>query len=105
MWELNIPEADFDIRKLVCEEWIMRSLWERDISTAVPNNWQAEFGKAPGTEEGKMQHSCFPKLFMFREVGMQVSLVTMSHPSMITVAPPPCLPLIRGNMGLWGPKV
>jgi hypothetical protein len=26
MWELNIPEADFDIRKLVCEELIMRSL-------------------------------------------------------------------------------
>jgi hypothetical protein len=38
-----------------------------------------------------MQH--IPKLFMFREVGTQVSLVTMSHPSLRTVAPPPCLPL------------
>jgi hypothetical protein len=32
-------------------------------------------------------------LFTFREVGMQVSLLTMSHPSLRTVAPPPCLPL------------
>jgi hypothetical protein len=30
---------------------------------------------------------------MFREVGMQVSLVTMPCPSPITVAPHPCLPL------------
>jgi hypothetical protein len=30
---------------------------------------------------------------MFREVGTQVSLVTMSHHSLRTVAPPPCLPL------------
>jgi hypothetical protein len=30
---------------------------------------------------------------MFREVGMQVSLVTMSNPSLRTVVPPPCLPL------------
>jgi hypothetical protein len=30
---------------------------------------------------------------MFREVEMQVSLVTMSHPSQRTVAPPPCLTL------------
>jgi hypothetical protein len=53
------------------------------MSTVVLNNLQAEFGMAPAAEggEGKMQHSCFPKLFMFREVGMQVSLVTMSHPS------------------------
>jgi hypothetical protein len=29
-----------------CGEWIMRSLWELDISKAVPNNWQAEFGMA-----------------------------------------------------------
>jgi hypothetical protein len=31
--------------------------------------------------------------FMFREVGMQVSLVTMSRSSPRTVALPPCLPL------------
>jgi hypothetical protein len=40
-----------------------------------------------------MQHSCFPKLFRFREVATQVSLVTVSCPSPRTVAPPPCLPL------------
>jgi hypothetical protein len=32
-------------------------------------------------------------LFTFREVGTQVSLVTMSCPSPSTVAPPPYLPL------------
>jgi hypothetical protein len=39
----------------------MRSLRELDISTAVSNNLQAEFGMAPAAEEGegKMQHSCF----------------------------------------------
>jgi hypothetical protein len=61
----------------------------------VPNDLQAEFGTAPATEEskGKMQHSCFPKLFKFREVGRQVSLVTMSCPSPRSVAASPCLPL------------
>jgi hypothetical protein len=62
------------------------------MSTAVPNNLQAEFGTAPATEEGekaKCRTAAFPKLFKFRELGMQVSLVTMSRP----VAPPPCLPL------------
>jgi hypothetical protein len=46
---------------LCCGEWIMRSLWELYISTVVPNDLQAEFGKAPAAEEseGKMQHSCF----------------------------------------------
>jgi hypothetical protein len=29
----------------------------------------------------------------FREVAMQVSLVTVSHPSLRTIVPPPCLPL------------
>jgi hypothetical protein len=43
--------------------------------------------------ETKCSTAAFPKLFMFTEVGMQVSLVTMSHPSQRTVAPPPCLPL------------
>jgi hypothetical protein len=56
----------------------------------VSNNLQAEFGMAPAAEEGKMQHSCFHKMLMFRS---QVSLVIMSHPSPRTVVPPPCLPL------------
>jgi hypothetical protein len=32
-------------------------------------------------------------LFTFREAGKQGPLVTMSHPSLSIVAPPPCLPL------------
>jgi hypothetical protein len=39
--------------------------------------------------EGKYSTAVFPKLFTFREVGMQVSLVTMSRPTLRTVAPPP----------------
>jgi hypothetical protein len=35
----------------------------------------------------------FPKLSTFREVGMQVSLVTMSCSFLRTVTPFPCLPL------------
>jgi hypothetical protein len=34
-----------------CGEWIMRSLREIVISTAVLNDLQAEFGTAPATEE------------------------------------------------------
>jgi hypothetical protein len=66
-----------------------------DISTVVLNDLQAEFGTAPASEENeaKCSTAAFPKLFMFREVGSQVSLVTMSCPSLRTVAPPPCLPL------------
>jgi hypothetical protein len=41
----------------------------------------------------KCSTAAFPKLFTFREVGMQVFLVTMSHPFWRTVAPPPCLTL------------
>jgi hypothetical protein len=41
----------------------------------------------------KCSSAAFPKLFTLREVGSQVSLVTMSCPSLRTVAPPPCLPL------------
>jgi hypothetical protein len=54
---------------------------------------------APAAEESERQNAT-QLLFLsclsserFREVGMQVSLVTMSHPSLITVAPSPCLPL------------
>jgi hypothetical protein len=43
--------------------------------------------------KAKCSTAAFLKLFMFREVGMQVSLVTMSRSSPRTVAPPPCLPL------------
>jgi hypothetical protein len=52
---------------------------------------------APGTEESKAQCSSadFPKLFTFREVGRQLSLVTVSRLSPRTVAPSPCLPLDR----------
>jgi hypothetical protein len=61
----------------------------------VPNNWQADFGMAPASEESKAECSsaAFPKLFRFREAGRQVSLVTMPCPSLRTVAPPPCLPV------------
>jgi hypothetical protein len=49
---------------------------------------------APASEECKMQHSCFSCfLHSEKKVGMQVSLVTMSHPSLRTVALPSCLPL------------
>jgi hypothetical protein len=43
--------------------------------------------------EAKRSTAAFPKLFMVREAGTQVSLVTMSHTSLSTAAPPPCLPL------------
>jgi hypothetical protein len=61
----------------------------------VLNDLHGEFGMAPAAKgsEGKMQHRCFPKLFMFPKVGMQVSLVTMSCSSPRTVASPPYLPL------------
>jgi hypothetical protein len=35
----------------------MRSLQELDISTAVPNNQQAEFGMALSTEESEVQNA------------------------------------------------
>jgi hypothetical protein len=57
---------------------------------------QAEFGRAPAPEErekAKCSTAAFPKLFTVREAGPQVSLVTMTHPSPRTAAPPPCLPL------------
>jgi hypothetical protein len=50
----------------------------------------------PAAEESKKARcstAAFPKLFTFREVGTQVSPVTMSRPSLRTVAPPPCLPV------------
>jgi hypothetical protein len=54
------------------------------------------FGMAPAAEESKRQKcstAVFPTLSTFTEVGTQVSLVTMSCPSLRTVALPPCLPL------------
>jgi hypothetical protein len=52
---------------------------------------------APSTEENekaKCSTAAFPKLFTSeKEVGTQVSLVTMSYPSPRTVVPPPYLPL------------
>jgi hypothetical protein len=66
------------------------------ISTVVRNDLQAEFGTAPAAEETERQDATqllFLSCFKLREVGKQVSLVTMSLPSPRTVAPPPCLPL------------
>jgi hypothetical protein len=37
----------------MCGEWIMRSLWELDISTVALSDLQAEFGMAPAAEESK----------------------------------------------------
>jgi hypothetical protein len=48
------------------------------------NDLQAEFGTASAAEENKKakcRTAAFPKLFTFREVGTQVSLVMMSGPS------------------------
>jgi hypothetical protein len=46
------------------------------------------------SEKAKCSTAAFPKLFgSEKEVGTQVSLVTMSHPFPRTVALPPCLPL------------
>jgi hypothetical protein len=57
----------------------------------VLSDLQAKFGTT--AEEAKCSTAAFPKLFIFSEVGRQVSLVTVSSPSLRTVAPPPCLPL------------
>jgi hypothetical protein len=40
-----------------------------------------------------MQLTAIRKLFKFREAETQIPIVTMSCSSLITVAPPPCLPL------------
>jgi hypothetical protein len=64
-WYIHVPAAPipglgyWDKKKAqgtcfhVCGEQIMRSLWELDISTAVLNDLQAEFGTAPATEESE----------------------------------------------------
>jgi hypothetical protein len=63
----------------------------------VLHDLQAGFGTAPATEESKKANystAAFPKLFTLeKEIGMQISLVTMACPSPRTVAPPPCLAL------------
>jgi hypothetical protein len=38
-------------------DWIIRSLWKLVISTAVPNNQQAEFGTASAAEVSKVQNA------------------------------------------------
>jgi hypothetical protein len=78
-----------------CGERIMRSLWELDTSTVVLNDLQAVWhGPSRRREqEAKCSTAVFPTLSTFTEIGTQVSLVTMSHPSLRTVALPPCLPL------------
>jgi hypothetical protein len=57
------------------------------------NNPQAELAWPQPQKREKCIKAAFPKMFPFREVGSQVSLVTVSHPSLRTVVPPPCLPL------------
>jgi hypothetical protein len=47
---------------------------------------------AEESEKARCSSAASPKLFTFRETGMQVSLVAMSHPPQ-TVALPPPLPL------------
>jgi hypothetical protein len=63
----------------------------------VLNDLQAEFGTAPAAEESERQNAAqllfLSCLYSQKDVGRQVSLVTMSRPSPRTVAPPPCLPL------------
>jgi hypothetical protein len=66
-----------------CGEWIMRSLWELEISTAVLSDIQAEFGKAPAAEESenaKCSTAAFPKLFTFREVESRFLLLQCHAP-------------------------
>jgi hypothetical protein len=62
----------------------------------VLNDLQAEFGMAPATEENERQNVAQLPFLSFlcseKEVGTQISLVTMSRPSPRTVAPPPYLP-------------
>jgi hypothetical protein len=36
-----------------CGEWSMKSLWDLDLSRAMPNKLQAEFGTVPAAEEGE----------------------------------------------------
>jgi hypothetical protein len=40
-----------------CGEWIKGNLWELDLSTAVPNNGQAEFDMAPATGESQRKNA------------------------------------------------
>jgi hypothetical protein len=48
--------------------------------------WEADYEKPRQDVAQLLFLSCL-------QVGTQVSLVTMLHPSLTTVAPPPCLPL------------
>jgi hypothetical protein len=77
----------FKILGWVCGEWIMRRLWELDISKArcssaafqrclsVVWDWHSS-----GHRRWKCRTAASPKLFKFREAGTQVSPVTMSCP-------------------------
>jgi hypothetical protein len=62
----------------------------------VLSDLQGEFGTALAAAESEKaicSTAAFSKLFVFREAGMQVSLVTVSGASLRAVAPPLCLPL------------
>jgi hypothetical protein len=62
------------------------------ISTVVFDILQAEFGTAPGIDKSEKVRCSSAVFLRCLEAGMQVSPVTMSCPSLRTVAPP-CLPL------------
>jgi hypothetical protein len=92
-----------------CGEWSMRSLWKLDISTAMPNNLQAEFGMAPAAEgdKGKMQHSCLVRCLCFESSDcrfLPFLRTTMSCPALGTAAPPPSFAAVYNKLvgGGWG---
>jgi hypothetical protein len=65
------------------------------------------FGTAPATEESKKADATQLLFLSCLEAGMQVPLVTMSHPSLRTFALPLCLPLgikdfLKEDTGLFG---
>jgi hypothetical protein len=54
----------------------MKSQWERDISTAVSNNLQAELAQTQPQKGAKCSTAVFPKIFTFREEQSQFSPVS-----------------------------
>jgi hypothetical protein len=84
----------------------MRSLGELDISTAVSNNQQAEFGRPQlqKSARAKCSTAAFPKVFTFRERAGFSCYNVMPLPG--SAAPPPCLPLdikdsLKEDAGDW----
>jgi hypothetical protein len=73
---------------LPCGEWIMRSLWEFDISTAVPNNPSLSLA---WPSRRKVQDAAQLLFVSCLQRGRFLSL--QCHPPFRTVVPHPCLPL------------